>query len=101
MKVENVSQLKRLVADAGMELDEAGNVSQKPAKDLSEPLLAAIKGLADTTNQANAGNRELLERVVEIVQRPVPVEVPKPKRWVFTVERGDNDLMTRVVADAE
>lgn len=58
------------------------------------------------------GNKALLEAIKSItVQAPEiqvvhhegkSVQIPmKPKKWTFTVERDENNLLTRIVAESE
>lgn len=63
------------------------------------PVVSAVKDLALATEKAAAANQQLLIKIVAAVERPAPDGVIAPTRWVFTVERDENGLMTRVIAE--
>jgi len=84
-----------------------------PEPEKIDPVIAAISAAnSDAAKRADAGNKALIEAIktVIVTQPQVPqsraaVVQPttppsRPRKWTFTVERDENNLMTRIIAEA-
>lgn len=92
MKVRDMNELKRLVQRSGMVAEQPA-ASQKPAEpNLNAEILSAIHNLSDTIASAKPA-----PTVIERASQIVPIQ---PAKWVFTIERDEDGLTSRIIAEA-
>jgi len=82
-----------------------------PEPEKIDPVIAAIN---ESTKRTDVNNKALIDAVKTVIlsQSQVPAAAPKvevispvsapsrPRKWTFTVERDENNLMTRIIAEA-
>jgi hypothetical protein len=96
MQVKTMGNLKQLVNDHGMTVNDDGVAQIQPSRPgsvlpVAPPNMELLQAVRELTAAVQAKEPPI------VVQSPVP---DRPQRWVFTVERNFEGI-TRIVAEAK
>ncbi len=93
MKVRDMNELRRLVHRSEMATDNPATAAPQKAAEpnLNAEILSAIHDLSDAIAGAKTP--------ATVINHPPEVQI-QPGKWIFTIERDEDGLTSRIIAEA-